>query len=307
MRKFQAGNGSDSTANVLATITNTNELQLADLYLIGDPEDPQATLLTNWNSPLNWPMVGTFTPAKVTRGAIKSQFGLEVATLELIWSPPVGSFTNNVNTTSPYQLARTGFYDNRAVRLWRCVMPTPGDANTYGAAPWFGGRIAQTDVGRGSIKFTINSFLDVVNQMVPANVIENTNIRSGYIGATPLTGDTKVAQFNVYVGSTATVILADCTSPSAGHIYGTNVMARGYLVFLNVAGNTLGGYYSAIAANGTFHDGSGNHNQITLYTSMPWVPTPGVDKFYVSKAPPVDFSDVGYQGFPYIPAPESGV
>jgi hypothetical protein len=318
MRKSTAGNGSDSTSALQAWLAAHNQLFLADLILIGEPEYPDALWLTTWESPLCWPIFsdfnakGIFLPASITRGKMQTSVGLQVVNTTLTYSPKNRTFSSSTNpaaSTSPLQLAQLGYYDNWRVRIWRAVMPTPGDCNTFGAMEWFGGRIADATIDRGKIQWTVNSFLDVINQMVPANVVENTNPLAGYMGAQPAPGDTALAKFNVVVGSTPTVIIADCTSPSAGHIYGTNVFANGgYLVFDSGGSETLGGMYSAIAANQEFTDGAGaHHNQFTIYSAMPWAPTPGVDTFYVSAKPPVDFSDGGSNNrpFPYVPSPQA--
>lgn len=304
MRTFTSGAGADTTATVLAYLATNRQLWITDLYLIGELEDPAALFLTTWESPLSWPIWGTFQPAALKRDKVTSQVGLTVSALSLTWSPPLKPFTTNVATASPYQLAQAGFYDNKRVRIWRAVMPTPGDANTYGACEWFGGWIADVQVMRGSIIFTVNSFLDVINQKVPPNVIELTNTLAGYAGATPVLVDseTAIARFTVVAPSSADVILGDTISPSAHKIYGTNKFIYGYMVF--EAGTTLAGFWSAIAGNLNFNAGGGIHyNQFDVYSPFPWDPTPG-DTFYVSTQFPINQADGSYFGFPYVPAPE---
>jgi hypothetical protein len=80
------------------------------------------------------------------------------------------------------------------------------------------------------------------------------------------------------------------------------------MVFLAGPGATLAGVWSAIGNNGSFTDGSGNHHSaFSIYSPLPWAPTPGVDKFYVSPAAPINISDGDYFGFPYVPAPTTAV
>lgn len=307
MRQFIGGDGTDTTAAVLAYLPGARQLYLADLYLIGELEESSALFLTNWNSPLSWPVWGTFQPATLNRGKVTSAVGLTVASLNLTWSPPVGIFTQNVSTTSPYQLAQNGFYDNKKVRLWRCVMPTSGDANTFGACEWFGGWIADTVAERGAIKFTINSFLDVTNQKLPPNVIEATNTLAAFAGATPVLvdGETAIPRFTVKAPSSQTVILGDAISPTAHKIYGNNKFRYGYMVF--EPGTTLAGFWSAIAQNLNFNAGGGIHyNEFDIYSPFPWAPTPG-DTFYASTQPPINLQDgtpsFPYIGFPFVPDP----
>jgi hypothetical protein len=108
-------------------------------------------------------------------------------------------------------------------------------------------------------------------------------------------------------GSTPTVIIGDAVTPTAHKIYGTHSLQRGYLVFLGGTNATLGGFFSAIGDNTTVNISGVNYNQIQIFTPMPWAPTPGTDRFYVSSKSPVDQSDGQFYGFPYVPAPEDAV
>jgi hypothetical protein len=309
MRQCVGGSGADTTAAALAYLKAGNEFRLADLYLIGELEDPNAIFVTDWPSPLLWPPWGTFQTTKISRGTVTSKIGLEVANLDVRWSPKLAAFGQTVATANFYQKAGLGFYRNWRVRVWRTIMPTAGDANTYGAYELFGGRIAQAEVVRGQISFTLNSFLDCIDELVPPNVIENTNILAGYSGATPVLADseTSLPQFTVVAPTTTTKILATCNSPSSGKIYDLNKLQFGYLVFK--AGSTLAGAFSPIAQNQDFNAGGGTHyNEFIVYQRFPWAPSVG-DTFYVSAAFPLDQAAAAaagiYRGFKYVPSPET--
>jgi hypothetical protein len=302
MRQFIGGDGSDTTETVFTYLQTARQIAIADLILIGEFDDPLATFLTNWNAPLSWPIWGTFQPTVYTRGKITSQIGLQVDTLEFTWSPPLTDFTTDVATSNPYQRAQAGFYDNKPFRLWRCVMPTQGDADTYGACEWFGGLISDTQVKRAKITFTVTSFLNVVNQQVPSNVIELTNTAANYAGATPVLVDaeTVVPTFSVVAGSSETQIFGDCLGPTPGKIYGADKFLYGYMVFK--PGSTLAGYWSAIGSNVS----SGGHNKFVVYSAFPFDPTIG-DEFYVSTQFPINQADGSYVGFPYVPNPQQAL
>jgi Uncharacterized conserved protein (DUF2163) len=314
MRKVTGGNGTDTTAAVATWLAAGNEFRLANLYLIGEPEDPMAVWLTDYEAPLLWPVWGTFQPAVISRGTVTSKIGLEVASLDVTWTPKQpAAFTQSVSTASPYQLAQLGYYDNWRVRLWTVYMPMPGDANTYGCSELFGGRVADTTVERGAIKFTVNSFLDVVNQYVPTNVIELTNTLASYTAATPPKGFSHIPQFNVVQGDSPTEVIGDMTYPNLHSILNANVCQHGYLVFNSGPGATLGGVWASIQQNikitlpGGYNQPNSDYNQFILYTPLPWAPTPGVDTFYVSGQAPIDQSDGSYFGFPYVPNPTIAV
>jgi hypothetical protein len=311
MRQVISGLGLDSTAATAAWLSAGKNLTLANLYLIGEPENPFSLWLTDFETPLLWPAWGTFYPAVIKRGTVTSKVGLEVQSLSLTWTPPNSAYTQTVSNANPYQLAKLGFYDNWLVRVWTVYMPTPGDASTFGASELFGGRIADSKIGRGSIAFTVNSFLDVVNQQVPTNVIELTNSAAAYTAATPPRGFTHIPQFNVIQGSSNTQVIGDQTYPNAHSILNTNVARQGFLAFNSGPGSTLGGCWSAISQNIGINtltpiDGRETFNQFLLDSPLPWPPSSG-DTFYVSGAAPLDVTDGDYYGFPNVPDPSTAL
>jgi hypothetical protein len=329
MRAFTDGNGNDSTSAVIAHLEANRQLYLADLYLLGELEDPNAVWLTNWNSPLSWPVWSSysstkaFNPAVIKRGKVTSQIGLQVDNLDITWSPPLTAFGTTVATQNQYQKAQNGFFDNWKMRVWRCVMPTPGDANTYGACQWFGGWNSDTEIGRGYVKFSVQSFLNVVNQKVPPNVIESSNAQANYSGGVPslADGETQLPVFEIIVPSSAspplsqTAFLGYCLSPTPGKIYDTpshyNKFALGYVQFL--PGSSLAGYWSPVATDYRYDAGGGTYyNYFQVFLPFPWTPSPG-DQFYASTQLPVDYATALstasgiFKGFPYVPPPASFV
>lgn len=302
MRKVLSGSGVDQSATVAAALLAGNEFRLAHLFLIGEPEDPMAWWLTDYESPLNWPLWGTFTPAVIKRGTVGTKVGLEVSSLDLTWSPKPYAWSANTQTAGPYQLASLGFYDNWRVRIWKTFMPTPGDANTYGAMELFGGRVADTTIERGDIKFKVNSFLDVVNESVPTQTVEVTNTLAAFKAFTPAAGHTAVPTFSIGPQSTQNVINASCISPAGdvGAIFPNHVYKNGFVYFLFVAGSTLAGMFSPVQDNQSVTISAHNYNQFILLKPMPWVPGAN-DQFAASISFPRQLQDGTYFGFPYVP------
>jgi hypothetical protein len=306
MKQILGGNGQDTTATVTAWLKANKTIRLANLYLIGEVDDPAAYWLTDYEAPLVWSLWGTFKSTVITRGSVSSKIGLEVESLDVTWAPQNTSVTSSLATANPYQLARLGAFDNKRGRVWRVYMPTPGDANTFGAMQLFGGFIGDTQSERGKIQFSVNSYLYVLNQKVPTGLIEVTNTLASYTGGTPPSSYNVMPQFSVFAGSSPTVLYADQTSPDPDSIPSANSLTNGYVVFNGGAGATLQGIYSIIGRNSTYRDGNGNsHTEIQLFSPLPWAPTPGVDTFYVSGASPINQADGDYYGFPYVPAPET--
>jgi Uncharacterized conserved protein (DUF2163) len=305
MKKFISGAGVDTTSAVSAWLKSHSQIWIADLYLIGEPDDPQAAWLTNWESPLQWSWWGSFLSTVIKRGSIRTVIGLEADSVEVSWSPLNRAISASMATASYYQLARLGWFNQKRLRIWRTIMPTPGDADTFGAAEWFAGIIGDVSPEPGKITLSVNSLLYVLNQKVPSGVIEGTNTLASYSGGTPMTGDSVLPQFSIVAGSNANVLLCDQISPHAGAIPGTNSLAGGYVYFVGGSGATLKGQYSVIGANDNYDAGGGvHHTRIQLYSPLPWAPTPGVDTFFVSKESPVTDPS---GGFPYVPSPETAV
>jgi hypothetical protein len=314
MRTFIAGDGTDSTSRVNALLAAGSEFRFADLYAIGANEDPQTLWFTDWDGPLTWPVYSDrpFSPVVVERGGVRSEVGLKVQSIDVTWSPKLAPFISGTSFANPYLQAQNGFFDSRIFRLWRTVMPSPGDAYSLGACQYFGGRIAEIETSRGKIKFTVNCFLDVVNQKVPPNTIELSNTLAQYAGNVPVLveGETAIPTFTVQDPSSTTIIMGDCIGPTAHKIYGTNNLRKGFMVFL--PGSTLAGYWSVIGANANFNAGGGIHyNQIQVYSPFPEAPVVG-DTFYISTQFPVDLATAtaagaAYFGFPYVPDPATAI
>lgn len=309
MRQVIDGNGADSTAAVKAWLAANNELRLANLYMIGELEDPRTYFLTDWESPLNWPVYGIFQPTTIRSGSVTAKIGLDVDSLDIEWSPKTAAFTANLATANPYQRAMLGLLDNVPFRNWTVFMPTPGDANTFGACERFGGRITGIVAERDLLTMTITSFMDVVNQQVPTNVIELTNTTAAYSGATPQAGQTAVAKFSIITGSTQTKLITKQQSPDFDGIFSNNELRGGFIVFDQGGSQTLGAAWSAIYANTRITVSGHDYNEIVLYTALPWAPTPGTDTCYISRAFPLNQADSGttYRGFPFVPNAASAI
>jgi hypothetical protein len=167
MKTVINGSGQDSTAAVAAYLNAGNEFRLANLYMIGELDWVGTLLMCDYEAPLLWRPYGTFISTNIQRGTVSSKVGFEVTSLSILWRPHIEYMT--------YNAVMDGAFDNWPVRVWTAFMPTPGDVETYGCAELFGGRIGPTRVVRGEIEFTVNSFLDIINQSLPNQMIELTN------------------------------------------------------------------------------------------------------------------------------------
>jgi hypothetical protein len=167
MKTVISGANLDVTGSVISYLAAGNQFRLASLFMIGESDWPGVLKLTDYESPLMWRPYGIFTNAVIARGRVQSKVGLEVSALDIAYSP---AYDYNV-----YKAILDGYFDNWPVRVWTAYMPTAGDAETYGCSELFGGRIGDTRIDRMQVTFTVNSFLDVVNQSIPNQVVELTN------------------------------------------------------------------------------------------------------------------------------------
>ncbi|MBS1803508.1 MAG: DUF2163 domain-containing protein [Acidobacteria bacterium] len=309
MKQYLSGAGVDTSAAVRAHLRANKQVWVADLILIGEPDDPKALWLTNFSTPLQWSLWGTFKSTVLKRGSIRSAIGLEAESLDLTWSPRNRTATGNIQNTSAYELARVGFFDNMRFRMWRTVMPTPGDADTFGAAEWFAGWIGDAQSQPGAIQFSINSYLYALDQKVPSGVIEVTNTVASYSAGRPPAHDRDGVSYSVcpqfVIGDhpqTTTMLIADQRYPNDSHVFSTDALNDGYVVFM--AGSTLERQYSVIGKSYPLPDGPNTRQVCVLYSPLPWVPSMG-DRFYVTMQAPINQADGDYYGFPYVPAPET--
>jgi hypothetical protein len=173
MKRVTNGFNQDTTSTVVAWLAANKQLIMAELYLIGERDDPNALWYTNWESPLLWSMYGTFLPATIKRSNISSRVGLEVTKVDIT----LGLLAADVSedAASVYDAARDGTLDGWPVRIWTVYMPTFGDCDTLGCSELFGGRIGEIEINRGSLKLSCNSFLALIDQDVPNQLIEATN------------------------------------------------------------------------------------------------------------------------------------
>jgi hypothetical protein len=301
VRKVFGGDGSDTTSAVQDWLRAGKDLELATVFLIGEPEDPEALWLTDWQSPLTWSLWGTFKNTVIKRGKVASQIGLEVQTLDVEWSPIPTDFIADIASTSQYRKVPLGRYDNWKFRSWTVYMPRPGDANTFGASELFGGWIGDTETAALSIKFKVSSFLNIVNQSVPGAVVEVTSTLATFAGATPPAGLTEVPTFSVIGAATDRSFSGDCLTPTADQVFAENVFRGGYAVFTTGA---LARMFAPILQNAQVP--TTTHNNFVIGGILPWPPEVG-DQFYVSAKAPTDSTDPAYNGFLYVPAPETGV
>lgn len=307
MRTFLDGTGADSTSAVLAYLSTHRELKIADLYVISTAPSYQGNYMgksffvTDHPSSLLWGPRGTFFPGVISRGEVESAIGLDVQKLNIQWSPQDADILASVSGGGDTLLTALqgfgfGLFDDGLVEVWRCLMPTEGDAQTLGACNMFTGRIGDIVPDRSQVQMTIVSRLETLNEQVPTNLIEPTNILSFYTTGQVLFSGPHT--FEVLTGSTPQILIAD---PTDGTDTTSDSWDDGYIVMIDPS--QLGGTYRGVRQQVY----NGSHHIFYLYDPMPFAPLVG-DLFNAFILVPTDQASAATQmsefdGFPYVPSP----
>jgi hypothetical protein len=311
MRSFISGAGTDSTAAVQAHLAAHRELHLADLYVINTApcyagkHMGRTFLLTDFPSPLLWAHRGTFKTGVILRGEVASKIGLEADSLQVTWSPQdsdVLATDGSGNTLlSAIEGFGSGVFDNGTVEVWRCVMPTMGDAATLGACLLFSGRIGNIEPDRLKAVITVLSRTEVLNQMIPTNLIEPTNIVAQYTTGQVLAGGP--SGFTLASGSTRKILYANPTSAPGGYVPKSGSWDDGYVVMS--APGKLGGSFRGVRSQ--IYDAGITHHVFYLAEDLPFDPLVG-DTFQAFIFVPPDHAGAAaqgsdYLGFEFVPSP----
>jgi len=309
MRAFISGSGADSTAAVQTHLAAHRALHLADLFVIRTAPNfagfylDRTFLLTDYPSRLVWNYRGTFEPAVVSRNDVESKIGLEADKLQVMWSPQDSDILADDGAGHTLLTVIEGLgqdiFDNGTLELWRCLMPTIGDCNTLGACLLFSGRIGDIDADRLKATISVMSRLEVLNEMVPTNLIEPTNIVAQYTTGQALNAGPST--FELVSGSNRSVLFADPTDAPGGYTPANGSWDFGYVVMGSPG--KLGGSHRGIREQLY----TGGHHVFYLYEPLPFDPLVG-DTFGAFIPVPRDAAGASTQGsefagFKYVPQP----
>jgi uncharacterized phage protein (TIGR02218 family) len=278
--------------NLVTWLQSATEIRMADLYTI---TLTAGTVLryTTWDSTLvvsgNTFLTG---PPNFERTAIEEKLGMEVSTIELTIS---ASATDLVNGVPILQAIAQGLFDGAVFRIDRLFMDSTGVQ--IGTVIRFAGFIGPVDeLSRSYAKITVNAGTELLQMQLPAVILQpgctNTlfDARCGLIKAS-------FAEANaVQAGSTVNKLIS--LSAKADGYYD-----NGQIAF------TSGANAGLVKAVKTYAG-----QQFTFNSPLPFVPNagdsftayPGCDK---TQATCTDkFSNlVNFEGFPYVPVPETAI
>jgi uncharacterized phage protein (TIGR02218 family) len=203
----------------------------------------------------------------------------------------------------PFLVAvRNQVFRGATMTLDRAFMATYGNTSV-GTVFMFGGRISKVEAGRSIATFTVNSWLDLLNQQFPRNLYQYNcvnNLGDGTCGVNLASYTTTGVA--AAAGSTPAVISANVSNPTTGY-YDTGVVT--------FTSGALAGLSRSVRQC-VF----GSPGSIVLLAPFPGAPavgdtfniSAGCDKTYAGPNGCAKFANQNrYRGFNFIPQPTTAV
>ena len=282
--------------NLVTWLQSATEIRMGDLYTI-TLKNGTALRYTSWDT--NLVVLGnTFLtgPPNISRSAIEEKLGMDVATLEITIE---ASLTDTINGVPILQAIGQGLFDGASFKIDRLFMDS--SSNQIGTVVRFSGFIGALDeLTRSSAKLSVNAGTAFLSMQLPAVILQpgctNTlfDARCGLVKAS-------FAEANVVqAGSTVNKVL----SLSAK---GDGYYDNGQIAF------TSGANAGLVKAVKQYFSTGGPF--FTFNSPLPFVPNagdafiayPGCDKTQATCASSKFSNLVNFEGFPYVPAPETAI
>lgn len=279
--------------NNLATWLHTaTEIRMADLYTI-TLKNGTALRYTTWDTNLivlgNTFLTG---PPSIARSAIEENLGMEVATLEVTLE---AGLTDTVNGVPILQAIGQGIFDGAAFRIDRLFMDSA--SQQIGTVVRFSGFIGAVDeLTRSSAKLTANAGTAYLNLQLPAIILQPGCTNTLFDARCGLFKASFANNLVVQAGSTVNKIIS-------GSAQSDKYFDNGQLIF------TSGPNTGLVKAIRQYVAGVMSFN-----SPLPFAPNagdaftayPGCDKTQATCT--VKFNNLAnFEGFPYVPAPETAI
>jgi uncharacterized phage protein (TIGR02218 family) len=281
--------------NLVTWLQSATEIRMADLYTI-TLKNGTALRYTSWDT--NLTVLGnTFLtgPPNIARSAIEEKLGMDVATLEVTIE---ASLTDVMNGVPILQAIGQGLFDGAAFRIDRLFMDSA--STQIGTVVRFSGFIGALDeLTRSSAKLSVNAGTAYLSMQLPAVILQPGCTNTLFDARCGLNKASFAEANVVQAGSTVNKLLS---LSGKGDGYYDN----GQIAF------TSGANAGLVKAVKTYF---GAPNQLFTFNSpLPFVPSagdaftayPGCDKTQATCTN--KFSNlVNFEGFPYVPAPETAI
>jgi uncharacterized phage protein (TIGR02218 family) len=278
--------------NLITFLANNTEFRMADLYtitLVG------GTVLryTTWDTTLtvlgNKFLTG---PPDISRTAIEEQIGMDVSTIEVTI---LASLSDLLNGVPILQAIGLGLFDGAAFKVERLFMDATGVQ--IGTVIRFSGFVGPVDeLSRSYAKITVNSGTELLTMQLPQIILQPGCTNTLFDARCRLSKAAFAEANTVQAGSTVNKLIS--LSAKADDYYD-----NGQLVF------TTGANAGLVKAVKQYLG-----QQFTFNSPLPFTPSagdlftayPGCDKTQATCTN--KFSNlVNFEGFPYIPVPETAI
>jgi uncharacterized phage protein (TIGR02218 family) len=279
--------------NLVTWLQSATEIRMADLYTI-TLKNGTALHYTSWDT--NLTVLGnTFLtgPPDIARSAIEEKLGMDVATLEVTIE---ASMTDVLNGVPILQAIGQGLFDGATFRIDRLFMDS--SSNQIGTVVRFSGFIGALDeLTRSAAKLSVNAGTAYLSMQLPAVILQPGCTNTLFDARCGLNKASFAESNVVQAGSTVNKLLSN-SAKSEGYY------DNGQISFTSGAN---AGLLKAVKAY--------TGQQFTFNSPLPFVPNagdsftayPGCDKTQATCASSKFSNLVNFEGFPYVPAPETAI
>jgi uncharacterized phage protein (TIGR02218 family) len=278
--------------NLVTWLQTATEIRMADLYTF-TLKSGAVFRYTSWDT--NLVVLGnTFLtgPPHIARSAIEEKLGMDVATLELTIE---ASPTDAVNGVPILQGIAGGSVDGAGLRIDRLFMDSTG--NQIGTVVRFSGFIGQLEeLTRSAAKITVNAATAYLSMQIPSIILQPGCTNTLFDPRCGLSKATFANSLTVQAGSTVNKIITASGQPAGYFDNGQLIFTTGPNSGLTKAiRQYLGG---AIYFNSPLPFTPNTGDAFTAY--------PGCDKTQSTCSG--KFNNLAnFEGFPYVPAPETAI
>lgn len=278
--------------NLITWLQGATEIRMADLYTI-TLKNGTVLRYTTWDQTVtvlgNSFLTG---PPHLRRSHIEEKVGLDVSSLELEIAAGIGDMMNGVPIL---QLIANGTLDGATLKIDRLFMDAAG--NQIGTVLRFSGIVGEVEeVGRSSAKLTVNALVQLLAQQLP-NIILQPNCTNTLFDPRCGLNKASFAENNAVQGGSTVNKVISLSARADGYF------DNGQVVF--TSGPNSG---TTKAVRSYFGQ------QFFFNSPLPFAPNagdafmayPGCDK--TQSTCTAKFNNLAnFEGFPYVPVPETAI
>jgi uncharacterized phage protein (TIGR02218 family) len=278
--------------NLITWLQTATEIRMADLYTF-TLKSGAVFRYTSWDT--NLVVLGnTFLtgPPNIARSAIEEKLGMDVATLELTIE---ASLSDTLNGIPVLQAIARGLLDGAGFRIDRLFMDS--NSNQIGTVVRFSGFIGQVEeLTRNTAKLTVNAATAYLSMQLPSIILQPGCTNTLFDTRCGLSKATFANNLTAQAGSSANKLITTSAQPDT-------YFDNGQLIF------TSGPNNGTVKAIRQFTAGV-----IYFNSPLPFAPNagdvftayPGCDKTQATCTG--KFNNLAnFEGFPYVPAPETAI